>query len=120
MATADERQRLVFPTDATTDVESFLDETAFDASAVLLFQRQHGACYRVGVYRLTAKPDAIAGQLCRGTRPADESCRADADRTTLLAVRVPVDGRGLDGLSFTESDDCRDRLGPRPQGGDGQ
>ncbi|WP_323676153.1 hypothetical protein [Halorubellus sp. PRR65] len=120
LATAEDREGLAFPTDATTPVESFLDATAFDASAVLLFQRQHGACYRLDAYRPAAKPDEISAHLCTETRPADEPCSADADRTTLLALRLPVDARDRNHLSVTESSDCSDRFGPRSAGGEGE
>lgn len=118
VATADDRVKLAFPTDATTDVESFLDETRFGESAVLLFQRQHGACHRIDAYRPTAKPDEISAHICTGTRPADERCSTAAERTTLLAVRIPVDARNRDRLSVVESTDCTNRLGPRTAGGD--
>ncbi|WP_227132783.1 hypothetical protein [Halorubellus salinus] len=120
VGTADDREKLTFPTDATTDVESFLDDTAFEDAAVIVFQRQHGACYRLDAYRPTAKPDEISAYLCTETRPADEPCSADADRTTLLALRIPVDARDRNRLSVTEGSECSNRLGPRDAGGDGR
>lgn len=105
-------------------LEAFLEATDPSRSALCLFQRSVGECRTLDAYKVIERPDELRVYLCEATRPADVSCRTDAQRTMALALRVPADGEPPAEMTTIESSRCEDRWGPHRNasedgGGDG-
>jgi len=120
VTTRDERAAVAFDLPADDPVPRFVAETDFDRAALALFQRRHGACVRLDTFGLERRPDELRVHLCTKPRPADERCRTDRQRSTLLAVRIPVEGEAPPELSVVRSSRCEDRYGPSRDGGKGR
>jgi len=114
VTTADERDDVDLAADAGTEFARFVAETALADAALVLVQRRHAGCRRLGAVGVRRRPGELRAQVCRASRPADEACDAGGRRSTALALRVPVDGDGADELKLTVSvrSRCRNRLGP--------
>ena len=82
--------------DADRDrVQSFLDETDFDAEAVYVAPVGVESCDRLDIHSVSWRPGRVEYEYCRELRPPEEACEADARVTLALVFRLPValDGR---------------------------
>ena len=95
--------------DADRDrVQSFLDETDFDAETVYVAPAGVESCDRLDVHSVSWRPGRVEYEYCRELRPPDEACEAGARVALALVFRLPValDGR-LSGSGASGRSPCR-------------
>jgi hypothetical protein len=101
--------------EAAQSLASFVGDTDFEAAAVLLQARGISECYEARFRGLRRRSDGLHTSFCRRLRPADVTCRRDAEDTVGVALRVPFPDAEFTSFGSRWSGTCE----PRPVGVEG-